>query len=305
MREHHFHWVDVFTDRAFGGNQLAVFTDGQGVPPELMQQLAKEFNFSEITFVLPPKNPDNDFWVRIFTPAAEMDMAGHPTVGTAFVLAREGLIDTSGDETRIVFEEGVGDIPVAVQWEDGAPTTIWMTQPLPQFGPYYPDRAAIADMLSLEASDIAADLPLEVVSCGVPLLFVPLKDLRAIRNLKFRQDVWKRTLKGSDAELVFVFTQETEREGSTVHSRMFAPSLNIPEDPATGAASGPLGCYLVRHGLVGPDGAQSIVSEQGFEMGRPSIIHIQIDHAGEAITGVRIGGQTVYVGQGTIQLAEI
>jgi trans-2,3-dihydro-3-hydroxyanthranilate isomerase len=180
-----------------------------------------------------------------------------------------------------------------------------MTQPLPQFGPEFPDRKAIAEMLSIDEAEIAPDLPLEVVSCGLPLLFVPLKDLGTIRQIKLRHDVWEKALKDFAASEVFVFTGETEREGSTVHSRMFAPALGIAEDPATGAASGPLGCYLVRHGLVKPDEAHSIVSEQGFEMGRPSMIHIEIDVEGEQITGVRVGGRNAYIGQGTIQLEGI
>src|SRR5215207_1337913 len=166
MRRLHYHLVDVFTDRAFGGNPLAVVTNGRGVREETMQSVAKEFNLSETTFVLPPDDPRHDWRVRIFTPSSELPMAGHPTVGTAFVLAREHLISRAGRETHIIFEEGVGPVPVRVEFEDGEPSFAEMSQPLPTFGPRLHDAGAVAAMLSLEAADIDDGLPLEVVSCG-------------------------------------------------------------------------------------------------------------------------------------------
>ena len=292
--------VDVFTDQTFGGNQLAVFTNGRGVPAEMMQRIARELNLSESTFVLPSSDPANDYHVRIFTPAAELPMAGHPTVGTAFVLARENLVESE----QIRFEEGVGVIPVQITVDTyGAPQGARMTQPLPRFGPVFEDRAAVAELLSLSPESLLADYPIEVVSCGVPFLFVPLRDLEAIRSLRLRVDIWEQLLKHYAASDIFVFTLETEREGSTVHSRMFAPRLGIAEDPATGAASGPLGSYLVHHGLVQAEMTTRIIGEQGFEMGRPSIIEIEIDRNNEAsITGVRVGGRSVYMGEGYLEV---
>jgi trans-2,3-dihydro-3-hydroxyanthranilate isomerase len=302
MRKLRYHLVDVFTDRPFGGNQLAVFINGRGLPTSVMQQIARELNFSETTFVLPPQNPHNDFWVRIFTPAVEMPMAGHPTVGTAFVLALEQLMEASGEETTVLFEEGVGVIPVRLHLENGLPTLIKMTQLLPEFGPEFTDRAAMAEMLSIDSAGIAPNYPLQVVSCGVPFLFVPLRDLATIRQVKLRLDVWERQLKDFASPHLFVFTKETELEKSAVHCRMFAPALGIAEDPATGVASGPLGCYLVRYGLVPQQKQVSLISEQGFEVGRPSFIHIEIEWEGNQITSVAVGGQCVYVGEGFIQL---
>ncbi len=302
MRKLRYHLVDVFTDRPFGGNQLAVFINGRGLPASLMQQIAKELNFSETTFVLPPQNPDNDFWVRIFTPAVEMPMAGHPTVGTAFVLVLEQLIKASGEETTVLFEEGVGVIPVRLHLENDLPTLIKMTQPLPEFGPEFTDRAAMAEMLSIDLAGIAPSYPLQVVSCGVPFLFVLLRDLTTIHQVKLRLDVWERQLKDFTTPHLFVFTQETELEKSAVHCRMFAPALGIAEDPATGVASGPLGCYLVKCGLIPYQKRVSLISEQGFEVGRPSFIHIEIERDGDQITGVVVGGQCVYMGEGFIQL---
>lgn len=303
MRRLHYHLVDVFTDRAFGGNPLAVVTNGRGVSDGTMQAVAKELNLSETTFVLPPDDPKHDWRVRIFTPSSELPMAGHPTVGTAFVLAREHLIPREGGETNVVFEEGVGPVPVRVEFEGGEPSFAEMRQPLPTFGPRLADAEAAAAMLSLQAGDVDDGLPLEVVSCGVPFLFVPLRSLDAARRARPRADLMERAAAehGVPRE-VFVFTREAEGAGSTVHSRMFAPAIGITEDPATGGASGPLGCYLVRHGLVPCDPSAEIVSEQGIEMGRPSYIRIRIERRGEEITAVRVGGQCHFMGEGFIEI---
>jgi trans-2,3-dihydro-3-hydroxyanthranilate isomerase len=303
MRRLHYHLVDVFTDRAFGGNPLAVVTNGRGVEDRTMQAIAKEFNLSETTFVLPPDDPRHDWRVRIFTPGNELPMAGHPTVGTAFVLAREHLIPRGERESQIIFEEGVGPVPVRVEFEGGEPSFAEMSQPLPKFGPRLDDRGAVARMLSLEESDIEPDLPVEVVSCGVPFLYVPLRGLDAARRARPRVDLIERAAHehGIPPE-VFVFTRETEGPGSTVHSRMFAPVVGITEDPATGAASGPLGCYLVRYGLVEAAPAAEMVSEQGIEMGRPSYVRITIERRGEEFTAVRVGGQCHFMGEGFIEI---
>lgn len=302
MRRLHYHRVDVFTDRAFGGNPLAVFTNGRGLSTETMQAIAKEFNLSETTFVLPPDDPRHDWRVRIFTPGSELPMAGHPTVGTSFVLAREHLIPRGEAESSIVLEEGVGPVPVRVEFEGGEPSFAEMTQPLPRFGPRFREARAAAEMLSLKAEDIDTDLPLEVVSCGVPFLYVPLRTLDAARRARPRAELIERAAQGGVPREVFIFTREIEHEGSTVHSRMFAPGLGVAEDPATGGASGPLGCYLVRHGVIACDTAAEIISEQGVEMGRPSFIRIRIERDGEEITAVRVGGQCHFVGEGFIEI---
>ena len=308
MRKLRYHLVDVFTDRQFGGNPLAVFTNGRGIPAERMQAIAKELNLSETTFVLPPEDASNDYRVRIFTPGQELPMAGHPTVGTTYVLAREHMIahGKDGGETTIKLEEGVGRVPVRIEWREGAARFIEMRQPLPIFGPRVEDLQAVAEMLSIEPEEIAAmNLPLEVVSCGVPFLYVPVRSLRAVRDIRFRIDVWESKLKTIAPPEVFVFTRETEFAGSTVHSRMFAPGMGIWEDPATGGASGPLGCYLVRHGVVSCDGETELVSEQGIEMGRPSFIHVRIARrAGEEITDVRVGGECRFMGEGYLEIED-
>ena len=301
MRRLHYHRVDVFTDRAFGGNPLAVCTNGRVLETETMQAIAKEFNLSETTFVLPPDDPRHDWRVRIFTPERELPMAGHPTVGTSFVLAREHLIRRDEPETHIVLEEGVGPVPVRVRFESAEPVFAEMTQPLPTFGPRLSDRRAAAAMLSLEEGDLDAQLPLEVVSCGVPFLFVPLRSLDAAHRARPRADLIEQVAGGGVPPEVFVFTREVEHASSTVHSRMFAPGMGITEDPATGGASGPLGCYLVRHRVVACDPAADIVSEQGIEMGRPSFIKIRIERQGDDIKAVRVGGRCHFMGEGFIE----
>ncbi|HJR09105.1 MAG TPA: PhzF family phenazine biosynthesis protein [Pyrinomonadaceae bacterium] len=310
MRKLRYHLVDVFTNRQFGGNPLAVFTNGRGISTETMQAIAKELNLSETTFVLPLDDAANDYRVRIFTPGAELPMAGHPTVGTTFVLAREHMIErgsTDGAETEIKLEEGVGTIPVRIRWRGGEAGFIQMRQPRPTFGARVEDVEAVAEMLSVAPEEITAtNLPLEVVSCGVPFFYVPLKSLRAVQNIKFRIDVWERKLKDTIPPEVFVFTREVEFEGSTVHSRMFAPGMGIWEDPATGGASGPLGSYLVRYGVVAcaDNGAAEFTSEQGIEMGRPSFIRIKIAREGEEITDVRVGGECRFMGEGYLEIED-
>jgi trans-2,3-dihydro-3-hydroxyanthranilate isomerase len=233
----------------------------------------------------------------------ELPMAGHPTVGTAFVLAREHLIEPAEPETTVTLEEGVGPVPVRVEFQGGRPVYAEMTQPLPTFGPRLEDTRAVAEMLSLEESDIDTDLPVEVVSCGVPFLYVPLRNLDAARRARPRADLMERACEGVVPPQVFVFTREAEQAGSTVHSRMFAPGLGITEDPATGAASGPLGCYLVRHGVVeGVGGVNDIVSEQGLEMGRPSIVRIRIEQRGGEVSAVKVGGQCHFMGEGFLEV---
>jgi trans-2,3-dihydro-3-hydroxyanthranilate isomerase len=220
-------------------------------------------------------------------------MAGHPTVGTAFVLARENMVTGP----LVTFEEGIGPVPVTIR-----PGLIEMQQPLPVFSSRF-EAAPIAEVLSLDARSVTdTGLPLEVVSCGVPFLFVPVRDLEAMRAIRFRLDIWKRTLRHSEGQHIFVFTREVEFPGSAVHSRMFAPALGIAEDPATGGASGPLGCYLVRHGVIEATPRAEFTSEQGIEMGRPSFIRIAIEQEGGAITAVRVGGNCCFVGEGYLEI---
>lgn len=306
MKKLPYQLVDVFTNRAFGGNPLAVFTETHGLTSQVMQLIAKEMNLSETTFVLPPDDPQHDYRVRIFTPAVELPMAGHPTIGTAFVLALASRAKGKRP-TALTFEEGVGPIRVTVEWQDDSPAYVQMTQPLPIFGSRFTDAEVMARMLSVDPQAITeTGLPMEVVSCGVPFLFVPLRSLQDVGSIQFRLDVWEHALRGFEAPQVFVFTQETETREARVHCRAFAPALGIREDPATGGASGPLGCYLLKHGIIAADarGEAHCLSEQGFEVGRPSFLRIGITQSHGTITNVQVGGQCYLIGEGRLLLDE-
>jgi trans-2,3-dihydro-3-hydroxyanthranilate isomerase len=280
VTRHEYRLVDVFTDRPFGGNPLAVFKDGRGIRDDAMQSIAKELHLSETTFVLPPKTAA-DHRVRIFTPDAELPFAGHPTLGTAYVLAE-------GRDGAMRLEEGVGVISVTLR--EGF---VQMGQPLPAFSGTTISRKAAADALCLAVEEVRSDVPIQVGSSGLPYLFIPLANLKAVRRA--------RRPSGLDAN-VYVFAMSAERSGSHVHGRMFDQGLGIGEDPATGSAQGPLGAYLVAHELVQAGPTTRIRSEQGFEIGRPSILDIEVDRAGAAITAVRVGGRCVLMGGGWLDL---
>ena len=305
LRKLRYHLVDVFTDDMFGGNQLAVFTNARGLSATTMQAIANELNLSETTFILPPENLAYDYRIRIFTPVAELPMAGHPTIGNAYVLAKEYMIDRGDQETclQIQLEEEIGVIPVTIQMHNNSPELIWMEQPLPVFGSEFKDVDVIAEMLNIAPGAISeAGLPIQVVSCGVPFLIIPIQDLASMRRVHLRREIWEQVLRDYEAVHVFVFTRETERRDGTVHCRMFAPALGIIEDPATGGASGPLGCYLVHHKVVPIEPTTHIISEQGIEMGRPSTVYIGIDSEDNKITGVRVGGTCCSVGEGVLEV---
>ncbi|HVG09737.1 MAG TPA: PhzF family phenazine biosynthesis protein, partial [Thermoanaerobaculia bacterium] len=284
--------ADVFTSRPLEGNPLAVFPDARGLSDQLMQRIAREFNLSETVFVLPPDDARHTRCLRIFTPKAELPFAGHPTVGAAYVLAALGEIPLTGAETRIVFEEGVGAVPVLIRSEEGRPVFTQLTAAkLPEQGPTPPEAAELAEMLSLAPEDVLSkgeDYP-QGFSCGNPFLFIPLRSRDALRRARLRMDVWEEVLLGGWAREVFVMCREPELPGSHIRARMFAAELGIGEDPATGAAVSALGGYL---GIRAPetDGTLAWVVEQGFEMGRPSLLHLEVDKQEGEITAVRVGG---------------
>jgi trans-2,3-dihydro-3-hydroxyanthranilate isomerase len=285
---------DVFTDEALAGNQLAVFLDGRGVPAERMQRIAREMNFSESTFILPAEAQGTDVRMRIFTPGNELPMAGHPTIGSTFALAATGVIAPRA--RRFVFGLGVGPVPVDLEWEDGRLRFAWMTQLKPTFGPPVATRAAVATAIGVTDDDLVPYLPVQSVSCGIPFLLVPLRDNDAVDRAMTDDSAFRRLREAAGLDLpifLFAFTAP-----AATHSRMFAPEFGIVEDPATGSASGPLGCYLVEHGLVSGGDAQRIISMQGVAMGRPSRIHIAIAGMAGAITEVKVGGCAVLVARG-------
>jgi len=271
-----------------------------------MQAIAQEMNFSETTFVLPAERADTDVRMRIFTPGNELPMAGHPTIGSTFALARAGVIAEGRD--RFVFGLNVGPVPVALTWCGPDLSFAWMTQPIPTFADPVDDRGAVAAALSLPPTALAATLPAQVVSAGVPFLFVALATRADVDAAVAVPGLLTPLLKatGSGAHGVFLFSAEPapadESPRPTVYSRMFAPELGVIEDPATGIASGPLGCYLIRHKIVAPDAAGAMLSLQGVKMGRPSHVHISIGVEHGRISSVRVGGESVLAGEGLLYI---
>jgi trans-2,3-dihydro-3-hydroxyanthranilate isomerase len=301
-RSYRYLHYDVFTDRLFGGNQLAVVLDGRGLTSQTMQAVAKEMNFSETTFVLPADRADTDVRMRIFTPGSELPIAGHPTIGSTFALARSGLIERGRE--AFVFGLGVGPVPVSLTWKDDELSYVWMTQPNPTFGEPIADRAKAAAALSLHVSAISADMPILVGSSGAPFLFVPLATRGAVDAATIDRTALRVLVEatGIEANGVFVFSPERGSDGATAYSRMFAPDIGMAEDPATGIASGPLGCYLVRHRLVPPEQAGNMLSLQGVKMGRPSHVHISIGLRNGEIETVRVGGESILAGEGILYI---
>jgi trans-2,3-dihydro-3-hydroxyanthranilate isomerase len=294
--------ADVFTDKPFGGNQLAVFPDAQGLDDEQMFALAREFNFSETTFVFPPEKGGTRR-LRIWTPGGEVPFAGHPTVGTAHVLAEIGEIPLEGEQTAIVFEEGVGPVPVRIRAVGGKPVFAQLSvAKLPEIGPPVPTRETLASMLSVELKDlVGGHFSPQSVSCGLPFLFVPLKDRAAVKRSRVHVEQWERTLGSAWASMIMVFSRDPEREGSDIRARMYAPGINVAEDPATGSACAALGGYLAARDSR-QEGTLRWIVEQGFEMGRPSIIEVEVDKAAGAITAVRVGGASVTMSEGSIRI---
>ncbi len=280
------HVVDVFTERPLAGNQLAVVLDAEGIWGEAMQRIAKEMNFSETTFVLAPKDHANAAHVRIFTPGSELPFAGHPTIGTAWVLSTEGLIPGGGLEFTL--EEGVGPVPVRGEKTAGG-LRFWMTHPKVSFGEVVGDRAAAAAALGISEDQLIAGVPIQVASTGLPFICVALRDARAVDAAISE----KSRLGKVFGEAVFLFAPNGENR---LYSRMFAPHVaDITEDPATGSASGPLGAFAVRYGVVARSASVSLISEQGTKMGRQSFVHIKLEYPDEGDTPSRIevGGSVV------------
>jgi trans-2,3-dihydro-3-hydroxyanthranilate isomerase len=303
LRSYRYFHLDVFTDRLFSGNQLAVFLDARILASETMQAIAKEVNFSETAFVLPPERAESDARLRIFTPNEELPMAGHPTIGAAFALARAGVI-SSGRE-RLTFDLGVGPTPVSLVWRNGDLGFAWMQQSTPVFGEPLVDLAGAAAALRLPPAAVAgAGLPVQIVSCGLPFLFVPLATRRAVDSAALDEAAFARFRQEAGiAELpVFLFSVESGSDRANAYSRMFAPGIGIAEDAATGGASGALGCYLVRHKVVTAAKAGGMLSVQGVRMGRPSQVHMAIGLDAGVITSVRVGGESVVAGEGILYI---
>lgn len=300
-----FYQADVFTAQPFGGNPVAVFPDAKGLTDDELQQIAREMNLSETVFVFPPTDPAAVVRLRIFTPTQEIPFAGHPVLGTFYILARLGLIAAKETVTRVMQECNIGLFPVELHAEDGQVVRVVMSQPKPEFlGPVdeVEDIYKVAAALGL-AKHVIADTkwPLEVVSTGLPVLIVPVRTLTAVRSIRPDASAITDVCGRFGANGIMVFTTVTVESFASVHTRMFAPAIGILEDPATGSASGALGAYLVQNGVVQVGPTTEIIIEQGYEIDRPSRILVQVESDDDMIQEVKVGGHCVMVVEGTLK----
>jgi trans-2,3-dihydro-3-hydroxyanthranilate isomerase len=300
-----FYQADVFTSQPFGGNPVAVFPDAQGLSDDQLQQIAREMNLSETVFVFPPTDPAAVVRLRIFTPTQEIPFAGHPVVGTFYVLAQLGMLATPEPVTRVVQECNIGLFPVELHVQDGQVSHVVMTQPEPQFLGTVEgteELYKIARSLGLSKHVIAdTKWPVEVVSTGLPVMIVPVRTLTGVRSIRPDASSIMDVCDRFGANGMMVFTTVTVESSATVHARMFAPSIGILEDPATGSASGALGAYLVQNGVVDVGPMTELLIEQGYEMERPSNIIVRVESDDDVIQSVKVGGQVVMVVEGTLR----
>ncbi len=299
-----FYQADVFTDMPFGGNPVAVVPDALGLSNRELQQIAREMNHSETVFVFPPTDSAAAVKIRIFTPTREIPFAGHPVLGTFFVLGKLDRLPLKEPVTRVCHECSIGIFPVELHVLKGEILRVVMSQPKPQFlGAVEPmkDLFEVATALGLSKDLITrTKLPVEVVSTGLPVLIVPVRTLTAVRSIVPDTVAINDLCARYGTEGIMVFTTVTVEEFSDVHTRMFAPSIGILEDPATGSASGALGAYLVHNGVVEVGPTTEIIAEQGYEIERPSRIVIQVESDDDAIQEVKVGGQVVMMAEGTL-----
>lgn len=293
--------LDVFTDRAFAGNPLAVVLDADGLDTAAMQTITREFNLSETVFVRPAERPAHSAALRIFTPGREMPFAGHPTVGTAALLAEErfGTPDR-GIDAMVVLEETVGPIRAAVRLDPTLPTYAEFDAPrLPvRLDREIPGKGAIADALGLEATEIGFENHVAAVfDAGVPFVFVPIADLDAIGRARLQPSLWQAAFGEDEAFSVYVYCRETVRHDSAFHARMFDFGFGIGEDPATGAAAAAFAGVVATFDAP-TEGTHRMAIEQGFEMGRPSLIDLTVEMKEGQLAAMRIGGSVVRVGEG-------
>ena len=312
MPTYRFVQLDVFTDRAFSGNSLAVFPEAEGLSDEHMMQIAREMNLSETVFVLPPQSEPEKVLrrLRIFTPAREIPFAGHPIVGTWNALAREGVVplpEGGNGWQRIFHEVGIGVLPVDIEFKDGQPVQVVMTQGKFEIIDEIDDaheQAEVALALGLAREDLDESLPIQSITTGLSCLVVPVRSLADLRDCRVNAALLAEIYSRRGATGCLAFTRETLEVGpSRAHARFFAPADNIPEDPATGSACGALGAYLVHHSgltLEPVDGRYKFVIEQGDFIHRPSRINLDVKGQAGRVDEVTVGGPSVLVAKGEV-----
>ncbi|MFX1314578.1 MAG: PhzF family phenazine biosynthesis protein [Promethearchaeota archaeon] len=285
-----FYIVDVFAERKYEGNQLAVFTCQEPLTDSQMQRIAKEMNYSETTFITSFEN----YEVRIFTPETELPFAGHPTLGTAYVIQQEFI---KGKVKTIPLQLKIGQIPVLFKYKGDFVTEVWMEQKEPTFhGFFAPDL--IAKILNLKEDDIDKRFKIQEVSTGVPTIIVPLKSLNALKRAKINKDLYYDLIEKTKAKTILIFCPETYEKNNDLNVRFFADFYGVPEDPATGSANGCLAAYLVRHEYFIKKYI-NIKVEQGYEIGRPSLLLLRAEEK-EGKFFVSVGGKVIIVAKGEL-----
>jgi len=287
-----FYIVDVFAEAKYTGNQLAVFTDGNSLSDQQMQRIAKEMNYSETTFVVSTDVRKGGYEVRIFTPEQELPFAGHPTLGTAYVLQQEIIKQPA---QTIILNLKIGQIPVTLHYLDGCLEWLWMQQKPPTFHQVFAAET-IAQVLNLELTEINSSFPIQEVSTGVPFIIVPLKTHSALKRIKVNKDKYFELISTTQAKSILVFCPETYNPENNLSLRVFADYLGIPEDPATGSANGCLAGYLVQNSYFG-EAPINLRVEQGYEIGRPSLLLLKAQQNGGEID-VSVGGKVILVARG-------
>jgi trans-2,3-dihydro-3-hydroxyanthranilate isomerase len=287
-----FYIVDVFAVEKYTGNQLAVFTDAGSLSDAQMQRIAKEMNYSETTFIPSSQMRSGGYDVRIFTPEQELPFAGHPTLGTAYIIQQQIV---QNPIERVILNLKVGQIPVTLHYADASVEWLWMQQKVPTFGQgFAADK--IAPVLNLEVDEIDSSFPIEEVSTGVPFIIVPLKTLESIKRIKVNKDRYFDLIKNTQSKAILVFCPETYSSENQLNVRMFADYLGVPEDPATGSANGCLAGYLVEYSYFG-EASIDVRVEQGYEIGRPSLLLLKAQRGQQGIE-VSVGGKVILVAQG-------
>jgi trans-2,3-dihydro-3-hydroxyanthranilate isomerase len=289
--------LDVFTERPLAGNPLAIVQYADPLSQAQMQAIAREFNLSETVFIQTPRVENATVRARIFTPAKELPFAGHPTVGTACLLSELGIAP-QGEDERFVLEEGIGPVPVRVRRAEGRPPFAELTTAqLPEYGATRPTDEIVAAILGLGIGDLGSEGEgVRTISCGLPFVLVPVRAPEVLAAISLDVGLWRQTLMGQWAQELYVYARGYDGE---LRTRMFAPAMGIPEDPATGAAAAALGGALASESPIIEGRLQWLV-RQGLEMGRPSELHVSAERAGGVVTAVRVGGYAVRVAEGTL-----
>lgn len=287
-----FYIVDVFAVEKYTGNQLAVFTDAAGLSEAQMQRIAKEINYSETTFITSKDIRNGGYDVRIFTPNKELPFAGHPTLGTAYIIQRE-IIQEAVEKVNLNLQ--VGQIPVSWDNTGDAGEVLWMRQNPPTFHQIL-NATALAPVLSLDVNEIDSRFPIQEVSTGIPFIVVPLKTHTSLKRIKINKDKYFELVKNTESKEILVFCPETYASENNLSVRVFAEYLGVPEDPATGSANGCLAGYLVNYSYFG-DKSIDVRVEQGYEIGRPSLLLLRAREKGDNIE-VSVGGKVVMVAKG-------